>query len=131
MTDIYMKRLWILGIGPLMVSSQFIHDLPRMDIFLFGKLLSKNIFEATERLYEAFGSTYFFYTCYANQYMGNRAYSVLKGKNHLICTTFSVNIEQGRVEADMTFDVYDNSLQYLKSIVCRSVKTTDEFLIYL
>ena len=126
-----MKRVWILGIGPLMVSSQFIQDVPRLDMFLFGRPLSKNIFDALEVLYKAFGSDYFFYTNYANQYMGNKTYDRIKSDNHLVCNTINIYIERNKIEACIVFDVYDKTLRWIKNIRCRSVKTKDDFLIYL
>lgn len=126
-----MKRLWILGIGPLMVWSQFVHDVPRIDMFLNGSMLSKNVFDVLEVLYNAFGSNYYFYTKYANQYMGNYTYNILKADNHLICKSFTINMRENVIEAFMTFDVYNKDLIFIKSLRCKSTKTRDAFTIYL
>lgn len=124
-----MKRVWILGIGPLMVDHQFVVDLRRLDIFLGHQLLPKNLYDAVEVLYKKYGSDYYFYTLYANQYMGNRTYEILQEK-HMVCRRFTLHLDKN-IEARLLFDVYDDNLQYIRSFFCRSVKSRNDFCIYL
>lgn len=124
-----MKRVWVLGIGPLMVASQFLNDVYRMDIYLYNTLLPKNPFDALEALYLCYGPDYYFYTMYANQYMGNRTFETLSMR-HLICRSISIHLSE-HIEARMVFDQYSLDLKWQRCFACRSIKTRDDFLIYL
>tara|TARA_B100000902_G_scaffold387087_1_gene430644 strand:- start:584 stop:958 length:375 start_codon:yes stop_codon:yes gene_type:complete len=124
-----MKRVWVLGIGPLMVPRQFLQDVGRMDIYLYNQLLPKNAYDALEQLYLCYHSDYYFYTMYATQYMGNRTYDALRIE-HLVCRSISLHLYD-HVEARMVFDVYSKELKWQRSFSCRSIKTKTDFLIYL
>lgn len=124
-----MKRVWVLGIGPLMVPQQFLHDVRRMDIYLYDRLLSKNPYDALEQLYVCYGRDYYFYTMYATQYMGNRTFDTLR-MEHLICRSISLHLSD-HVEARMVFDIYSKDLEWQRCFACRSIKTKTDFLIYL
>lgn len=126
-----MKRIWVLGIGPLMVDCQFIDDVSRIDIYVRDVLLPKNIFDALEVLYTTFGNDYFFYTQYGNQTLGNWTYQIVKASNHLICRRYIIRMYVGRIEAHIQFDVFDNDLRLVDQFACVSVKTKQDFCIYL
>ena len=114
-----MNRIWILGIGPLMVDKLFLVDVKRVNVYLDDRLMPKNEYIVLEKLYELFGSEYYFYTKYISQRLGNNAFDHLKQQyenKHIICKQYNIYVYKNRVEARMFFSLYDTQLRWVKNI---------------
>ena len=114
-----MNRIWILGIGPLMVDKLFLVDVKRINVYLNDILMPKNEYFVLEKLYELFGSDYFFYTKYISQRLGNNAFDNLKQQyenKHIICKQYKIYVYKDKVEARMFFSIYDSKLKWIKNI---------------
>ena len=114
-----MNRIWILGIGPLMVDKLFVQDVTRLDVYINNILMPKNVYIVLEEIYKLYESDYLFYTKYISQRLGNNAYDNIKKQyenSHIVCNQYNIFVSMDQVEAKMYFSIYDNELKWLKNI---------------
>ena len=119
-----MNRIWILGIGPLMVDKLFLQDVKRLDVYIDNTLMPKNAYIVLETLYNLYQSDYSFYTKYISQRLGNNAFDNLKKqyeKKHIICNQYTIHVYKNKVEANMYFSIYNTQLKWLKNIKVKSI----------
>lgn len=114
-----MKRIWILGIGPLVVQKLFLIDVKRLDVYIYDVLMPKNEYYVLEKLFLLFEEKYILYTRYITQTLGNNAFETIKEQYenaHIVCKNYSIYVYDGKVEARMYFQIYDLDLEWKKTI---------------
>ncbi len=116
-----MKRIWILGIGPLIVPKLFYVDIKRVDLYIDKVLIPRNVYVITEKIYTIFEDDYYYYLQFISQTLGNAMFDLLKTQyknNHLTCKKYVLYVDSKKkqIEAKMCFAVFDMSLKWIKNI---------------
>ena len=112
-------RLWVLGVGRLMIPRLCVVDIPRMDIYVNDILFPKNIYIFIDKLYTLYRYNYVYYTMYINQSIGNAAFNRIKPMfptDHIICQKYWIEVVEGFVTMKLFFKIYDKELNFIKNV---------------
>jgi hypothetical protein len=71
------KPIWILGHGKILVHSQFLVDYKRLCLWFNNRKMPLDVRDGTRLLYEETGDSYYAFTKYLNQTVGNLCFETL------------------------------------------------------
>lgn len=113
------EKVWVLGVGRLMVPRLCIVDIPRMNVYANGILMPKNVHDFIDKLYSMYGSDYIYYTLYTNQSIGNAVFNRVQPmfeNYHVICRWYEIKISQSCVCMRLYFNIYDHKLRWVRNL---------------
>tara|TARA_B110000008_G_C16970524_1_gene563736 strand:+ start:483 stop:914 length:432 start_codon:yes stop_codon:yes gene_type:complete len=126
---------WIMGLGPLVVNTQFVKDIGRRSVpwYLNGIPISKNPSDAMLRIYEECGFKYYSFSKYFTQTMGNMMYSHVqqmhwKGILTQVKDSYQIRAYSkkcNQVYAEILFDMFDRDFRRCGCILVVSMIDLD------